>query len=495
MPATTTKTRSSSKSSSRTRTRGFDAVDWIQKHCILAEGDYYGQPFRLRDWQKRFLLRLYAVDEQGHRLVHQALLGLPSGNGKSELAAAIAAYELASDSRVSPIVAVAAASWEQADHVFGALKTMCRVSKTLSQVTEVFDTEILLRGMPGRAYRVAAVAGTNEGQRPTVVIGDELHEWLGQRERVWAVLTKSLAKRQDTLALGITTAGWDHDSVCYRLYEQGKKIESGEIPADGFLFEWHEAPADSEVDDRKAWRACNPALGDFLAEENLAQSFHVLPEHEARRYHLNQWVTRGRQWLPLDPWNQLANMHDVPEGERIVLGFDGSLARDTTALIGCTLEGYVFVVGAWEKPADADREWMVPRAEVDAVVAQAFERWDVAEMACDRSWWPGEFQAWSDEFGEERVVEFPNTPSRMGPACQRFHAAVMAGQLSHDGDARLARHLQNAVTKETRYGTHVTKEARGSPRKIDLAVAAVMAYERAMYHAGETEEGPLIAWA
>jgi len=493
MPATTTKTRSSGKSSSRTRTRGWDAIQWIEAHCVFAEGDYYEQKVKLREWEKRWLLKLYAIDNEGDRQVHLALLGLPSGDGKTALVAMVAAYELAGNTRISPLVVVAAASWEQADHLFGALKTMCRISPTLSQVTEVFDTEILLRGMPGRAIRVAAVAGTNEGGLPTCVIGDEFHEWLGQRERVWTVLTKH--KRRDFLAIAITTAGWDHDSICYRLYEQGKKIESGEIPAEGFLFEWHEAPADADIEDRQAWRDCNPALGDFLDEAGLVQDLRTMPEHEFRRYHLNQWVTRGRQWLPLDPWNQLANMHDVPEGERIVLGFDGSLARDTTALIGCTLEGYVFVVGAWEKPADADREWMVPRAEVDAVVAQAFERWDVAEMACDRSWWPGEFQAWSDEFGEERVVEFPNTPSRMGPACQRFHAAVMAGQLSHDGDARLARHLQNAVTKETRYGTHVTKEARGSPRKIDLAVAAVMAYERAMYHAGETEEGPLIAWA
>jgi phage terminase large subunit-like protein len=48
----------------------------------------------------------------------------------------------------------------------------------------------------------------------------------------------------------------------------------------------------------------------------------------------------------------------------------------------------------------------------------------------------------------------------------------------------LRRHLQNAVTKETRDGAYITKDGRNSPRKIDVAIAAVMAYERAMVNSG-----------
>jgi phage terminase large subunit-like protein len=428
------------------------------------------------------------------RLWRQILLGLPRGNGKTELAAAIGAYELAGGSRISPVVVVAAASWEQADLLFGALKIMFRESPTLSKAAEVFETEILLRHEPGRAYRVAAVAGTNEGQRPTCILADELHEWLGGRERVWTVLTSGAAKRAGSMTLAITTAGWDHDSVCYRLYEQGERIRSGELEPKGFLCEWFEADREADVASPRTWESCNPGLGDFLAPENIAQQLRTIPEHEFRRYHLNQWVTRGQQWLPLEHWNPLADPLEVGQNEEVVLGFDGSLSRDTTALIGVTLAGYVFVVGAWERPPDADHEWMVPRDEVDAAVDRAFRTWDVLEMACDRSWWPGEFQAWAQQYGEMRVIEFPNTAVRMAPACQRLHAAVMAGVgISHDGDLRLARHLQNAVTKDTRYGTVITKETRDSPRRIDLAVAAVMAYDRAMFHAARGQREPMIA--
>jgi hypothetical protein len=86
--------------------------------------------------------------------------------------------------------------------------------------------------------------------------------------------------------------------------------------------------------------------------------------------------------LPLDSWERLARPRDVPDGEEVVLGFDGSYNRDSTALIGCTLDGYVFVVGRCEKLA-GDDGWRVPRDQVDVAVDRAMRRWQVRELACD----------------------------------------------------------------------------------------------------------------
>ena len=43
----------------------------------------------------------------------------------------------------------------------------------------------------------------------------------------------------------------------------------------------------------------------------------------------------------------------------------------------------------------------------------------------------------------------------------------------------VARHFTNAVVKMDNLGTRIVKEARNSPRKIDAAVAAIIAYDRA----------------
>jgi phage terminase large subunit-like protein len=68
----------------------------------------------------------------------------------------------------------------------------------------------------------------------------------------------------------------------------------------------------------------------------------------------------------------------------------------------------------------------------------------------------------------------------MVPATQRFYEAVMNKTVTHSGDPRLARHLSNAIIKTNNRGSMISKEFKGSPRKIDLAVSAIMALERAV---------------
>lgn len=64
------------------------------------------------------------------------------------------------------------------------------------------------------------------------------------------------------------------------------------------------------------------------------------------------------------------------------MAFDGSASGDSTALVGCTMDGHLFVVGLCEHPVD-DPRWRVPRGEVDKAVADAFSKYDVVELACD----------------------------------------------------------------------------------------------------------------
>jgi hypothetical protein len=39
----------------------------------------------------------------------------------------------------------------------------------------------------------------------------------------------------------------------------------------------------------------------------------------------------------------------VERGEDIVVGFDGSWSGDSTAIVACTTDGHIFVLGSWEK--------------------------------------------------------------------------------------------------------------------------------------------------
>ena len=141
-------------------TKGARVVKFIEKFCVHGEGDFFGEPFKLDQWQQAIIYEMYEIKDNGERKYREALIGLPKGNGKTALAAAIGLYELLGSGVTSPLVAVAAASYEQANLVFGTMKTMCEESIFLRDMVETFENEIQVKNAPGRAFRVAAKAGT-----------------------------------------------------------------------------------------------------------------------------------------------------------------------------------------------------------------------------------------------------------------------------------------------------------------------------------------------
>ncbi|HSW41313.1 MAG TPA: terminase large subunit [Patescibacteria group bacterium] len=467
----------------------------MERSLVHGPGDVLGKPLRLPPWAVRFLYRLYEYDPascggitgQPHECIRRrrrALLGVPKGNLKTELMAAVAIEQLAGPTApISPEVRVAAASFDQADLLFGAAATMIREGP-LADLFHVFETEIIPKNQPGRLHRIAAAAGTTDGGRTTCFIADELHEWTGPKRRVHLVNSNSLQKRQSGLELNISTAGFDKDSLLGELYDHGLKIASGEIIDDRFLFEWWESTGSWNLDLPAHLRAAiieaNPCSDTFLDPDRVAARYRDpdVPGHEFQRYHLNRWAVAPTRWMAPPVWSLRAAQRVVADGMAIVLGFDGSASRDNTALIACTLEDtpHYFVIGIWERNV-ADPGWRVPREAVHARLAAAFARYDVHLMLCDPSGWTAEIEYWAAEWGEERVQMMPQTAERMAPAADRFHASVVAGEMTHDGSPTLARNVTNAVSKETRWGLMIGKESRMSERKVDAAQAAVMAGE------------------
>lgn len=472
-------------------TLGPYVVRWMESNLVYGPGDLQGEPYKVAPFLKKFLYRLYEYDPKtGKRLVRRAMLGVPKGNSKSEAAAAIALNELAGISvvrdgrpslRPDPDIPVAAASYEQADIVYGAARVM---SEPLDEFLERYDKEILRREGEGRLYRVAAVAGTNDGKRPTTFVADEVHEWVGNTGRVHLVLSNGLAKRRDTLELNITTAGADKTSVAGKLYDYGQKLASGEREDSGFLFQWYEADAawnlENEEELLAAIRQANPA--PWIDAQRTADRLIIdrVPEHEFRRYYLNQWVSAGSEWLPPNSWQSLEVIEGFrPEdGAEIVIGFDGSYNRDATAIYGWTLPTEEqptpvgFLIGLWE--TDGSPEYKVPRHEVQLALHEAFQTWQVRELVCDPWRWESEIESWAETYGDV-VTEFPtNSVQRMSKACALFYSAVVQGDIAHDGNPSVERHLANAVVKETKDGAYITKQSRSSPYKIDAAVAAII---------------------
>jgi len=469
---------------------------WIEQSLVHSDGDYLGEPFRLRPWQKGIIYAMYELDKRGNRQYDQVVLGLPKGNGKSELAAALSIAELAGPVlfdrwdgsrpvgklRPSPDIPVAAASFEQADTVFGAAKKMI-AEGPLAAYFDVFETEIIPKAGAGKLYRVAAVAGTNDGRRPSFVVADELHEWTGKKERVHLVLSNGRAKRAGAWELSISTAGWDPGSLLGRLYRKHEQIKNGIIKDDRYLCIWYEADDKWDLKDPaqllEAVRQANPCADDWVPADQIARRYHDVPEHEFRRYFLNQWTTAPDRWLPDGSWDALAApAKSLAFGDEVTLGFDGSFSGDCTALVACRItDKFVTLLDIWENPGEKD--YRIPILDVEERVRQVCKTYKVHALGCDPYRWQRSMADWQDdgipvvEWGTHQAV-------RMVPATAQMYEAVTQSMLSHDGSDKLKEHINNCVVKIDARGPRISKTHKDSEHHIDAAIGAVIAYDLAV---------------
>ena len=196
---------------------------------------------------------------------------------------------------------------------------------------------------------------------------------------------------------------------------------------------------------------------------------------------MNGWTATENHWLPAGVFEALSSDRRLEPGERIILGFDGAWQSDSTALVAVTVDElrHLEMIACWEKPDGQHAQgWRTPIHEVKQAIIDAFDKFSVVELAAD----PWRFEQTLQELAEENypVVEFPTgSVQRMTQATQAMYDGITDGLFSHDGNPQLVRHFSNAVLKEDARGARITKERRGSVKKIDLAVASLIAYHRA----------------
>ena len=468
------------------RSRGNDIADFAEALCKITKDSiagHAGEDLIFRPWQRELTKQLFAVKADGtfrHRI---GLVGLPRKNGKSAWLSAIALESLVLGAQGGEIYSCAAEK-EQAKIVFNTAKEMVRLHPELSELLTVYK-DTIHNPKTGSVYRaLSSDAFSKEGLNPTLVCFDELHAQ--PNRELFDVMSLAMGARIEPMLVAITTAGVKSDtsgkdSICFSLYEYGKRIALGEVVDPSFFFAWWEANNDGDYRDPNAWKEANPGFDDIVAADDFASAILRTPEAEFKTKRLNIWTSTSDTWLPHGAWDVLSDPREIPDGTDVVLGFDGSFNGDCTAIVAVSVEEvpHIMPVAVWEKPDEADASWQIPVLEVEDAIRAAATRWQVLEIACDPYRWARTFQVLDDE--GLPVVTFPQTASRMTPATTRFFESVVNSTLTHNGDARLARHIANAQLRTDNRGSRLAKEAKGSKRRIDLAVSSVMALERASW--------------
>lgn len=444
------------------------------------------------------LLCLFTLGPDGRRLIRWALIGIAKKQGKTELVAALALFFAFGPSgpdgepEPSALVICAAGNDDQADLVFQAARTMCELSPTLSQITEVYEAEIVCPSLPGsKVRRVSAAAkktsSTLDGPNIYVVIADELHCWEGNGARVvWNTLTNGGVTRRQPLVLQITTAFWDDDTICGEQYEYGHAVAAGKVDDPRFFFWWVEAPQGCDHTDPDVIRASNPSFGITVTIEFYLDQLTKKTESVFRRYFLNQKTEASETWLPAGVWDACAVPRVTIDPDLPSWGAtDAATKWDSTANVQVQWNPknnrLKVVCRMWERPWDPRtrrpvEDWKLPVAEVENDIR---DRW-VASGAEIVSWGfdPAHFHRSAEALETEGipVEEITQGDARMVPAAQNLYQLAMAGLIEHDGDPDLARHIANAAAVQTRGGNGGWRLSKGkSKKKMDAAVALAMA--------------------
>lgn len=493
---------------------GWDILRWCSDNLAQPDGDHKGEKWRFSKEQARFVVWFYAVDKEGKFYYRRALLGRVKGWGKSPLLAALCCAELLGPVKFShfvvdgsgkkrPIGRAHPSPWVQ----------ICATSEAQTDNTMDLVVEMLLNGAASENYRldigktrilcdggklepVTAGSTSREGNRPTFVVLDETHLWLKSNhgDKLAAVIRRNLGKFGGRSVETTNAPAPGEESVAEL------SLEAARQGRPGLLIDYRDADADCpakidqndpDAEEKRVLRrlGLEYAYGDSAGchggwvdldriEEEMDDP--ATSEADARRFYFNQVVQGTFQWLDPLKWEAVKlyiPFEEIGLDERIALGFDGSTSDDATALIGCRLsDGHIFTIDIWAKP-DGARNWEVPFLLVDQKVREVLSNYNVVWMYCDPAYWQDIVGRWSLDH-EDIVFEYwTNRKNIMTRALERFETGVESKLLSWDGNPVLNEHALNAQFEETPYGKLLKKEARGSKRKIDAIMAAVLALE------------------
>lgn len=499
---------------------GLSVVDWVESFLVHGPGDIEGSPVVLDDEFAAFIMRCYALEANGSRSIRRAAISRPKGRAKSELAAFIACFEAFGPARFShvatrgevspwgyryavgepvgvpvrrPMVSCFATEYGQAGNTYDAIRFMLSPDTASPEFVDAYgrvDVGLSRIVLPhgGSIEPETSKDSSKDGGKETFVVFDETHLWtLATAKRLHQTVIRNLLKRKTASGWALETTTMyapGEDSVAESTHEYARSVAEGRLDGSGMLFDHREAAAKwdaSKPRDRLAGlqEVYGPAAG-WMDLAAIAASYDDPQTRPAEweRYWFNRPVSIQGVWLSQAAWDECQVGREIPDGADVVLALDGSFNGDSTAVAAVEVAEFPHVVvgGLWE--SDGSPGWRVNYTDVEDHIRALCRRWRVIEITADPYRWARSLEVLASE--GLPVTEFPQSAARMTPATQRFSDMVNTRALTHDGDPRLARHVSNAVLKADSRGTRLSKESKWSGRKIDLAVCAVMAVERAM---------------
>ncbi|MEO5331327.1 MAG: terminase large subunit [Magnetococcus sp. YQC-5] len=496
------------------RTRPGDLVCQFIELLPHTKGPKAGQLIKLDPWQVFIVMSIFGWVRRSDntRRFRRVYIEVPRGNAKSTLAAAIALYMLAADGEAGAEVYSLATTSEQAKIVFGVAQQMVRKSAGLRQK---FGIELAAHSIyqmsTGSVFKALSSRDDSlDGKNTHLGCIDELH---AHRTRaIYDVIETSTGKRNNSLLLTITTAGFDRSGICYEVRSYVRSVLDGKVNDDSQFGIIYGIDQGDDWTSLEALKKANPSWGCAVRPEvvvALQKKAMQVPSavNNFLTKHLDEWVSSHVSWMDMRAWDGCANpdlrIEDFAR-QPCWIGLDLASKIDVAAMVMIfKLDGgKVAIFGRFYLPETAidlsgnaqyegwrregrltvttgnvlDFEW------IKADLIDARGKFDVRAVAYD----PFQAMQLATEMLADGLpmVEVGATVRNFSEPMKQLDALVRQGLLVHDGDPILGWMASNVVA-HTDAKDNIYPRKERPENKIDGIVAAIMALSRAL-----TEEEP-----
>ena len=479
-----------------------------------SKGEWAGRTLELEPWQQFAVAMLMGWRrEDGTRRFRTSYLEVARKNGKTTLAAGLGLYLMLADGEPGAEVYSVATKRDQARLSHGEATRMAKSSPAIRRMVNVYRDNIHIVDTASKFEPLGADADTMDGLNVHAALVDEVHAH--KTRAVWDVIETATGARRQPLMFAITTAGYDRQSLCWKLHEYTEKVLDGVIEDDSWFGMIYTLDGDDEWDDESAWVKANPNLAVSKKLDDMRRKAGRAKEMPAslnafQRLELDIWTQAETKWIPLEHWQACGAAVD-PEGLRGRIcygGLDLSTNTDVSAFVMVfppQQEGDAYqVIPRFWIPEEA----MIERSRRDRVpydvwvrqglitatpgnvidyawilhqIDQDAQAYDIVEIAFDR-WGATKIQTeLMERGGQDWLVQFGQGYVSMSPAMRELERLILEHKLAHGSNPVLTWMANNLVVRTDPAG-NIKPDKEKSTEKIDGMVALVMALDRALRH-------------
>lgn len=478
----------------------------VQKFNHVKGKNWKSEHIQYEPWQNFVFMNImgWISNLTDERRFRTAYVEVPRGSGKSLIASQATLFFLSLDDPKGNEISVAATKNDQARIVLDSARAMAKANPGYlkSTGTKVLAHKITHESSNSFIRALSSDSKSLDGLNDVLCVIDELH---AVDRKLFDVIYSGMKKRNDSLLLCITTAGFNTDGVGYSQSVYAKKVATGEVDDDTFFSAVYTIDEGDDIYAESTWRKANPNYGvsvDPMTFEATAKKVKVSPSDlpNFKVKNLNVWISEANAFFDLPKWEACADTSlnlETFKGERYFEGLDLASKVDLTGrakIFRKKVEGqmhYYLFINAYlpEETLNNNPNTLydecVASKHLTATKGEAIHYPQIqAEILADTKLFRNNavhYDPWNATqlaqlLIKDRVnmVEFRMNTANLSEPLKLMDALIREKRFHHEGNPLMKWCVGNVVCKEDAAGNVYPRKTH-EKLKIDLVVAATMA--------------------